>query len=48
MDDNFEQYLLQALLEALKERDRLIVELRFGFTGEGPKTLQRRIAWHRA
>ena len=40
MDDDFEQYLLQALPEALTERDRQKVELRYGFSGEGPQTLQ--------
>lgn len=40
MDDDFEQYFLQALPEALTERDRRIVELRYGFAGEDPRTLQ--------
>jgi DNA-binding CsgD family transcriptional regulator len=40
MDGDFEQYFLQALAEALTERERRIVELRYGFAGEGPQTLQ--------
>jgi hypothetical protein len=36
MDDDFAQYFPQALPEALTQRDRLVVELRYGFAGEDP------------
>jgi hypothetical protein len=41
MDHDFEQYFLLALAEtSYDERDRLIMELRYGFDGDGPRTLE--------